>query len=298
MAKIKYTQNQILGNNNIKFIKEIEPYISPKNKIFRRGKFLCHCGKNFSAIIAKVKSDITKSCGCRKNSSNIIKYCIDQEIGDNNIKFIKEVNPYKRPDGREERKALFLCHCGNEWETTIHQVSSNDIVSCGCKRFGKSNHGYKHGLSKHLLYVKYNSMIKRCYNKNDKSFKIYGGRGITVCEEWKNDFKAFYDWSIANGWTKDLTIDRIDNNKGYEPSNCRWATLSIQNRNKRKQENRTSQYVGIYYSKRDSVFISKICVNNKQKHIGSFIDEFDAAQARDQYIIDNKLVGFTMNNVL
>ena len=76
-------------------------------------------------------------------------------------------------------------------------------------------------------------MRERCYDKNSKPFKNYGGRGISICDEWKNDFAAFRDWALANGYREDLSIDRIDVNGNYCPENCRWITLEDQQRNKR-----------------------------------------------------------------
>ena len=74
-------------------------------------------------------------------------------------------------------------------------------------------------------------MKNRCFNSKYHLFKNYGGRGITICKEWKNDFVKFYNWSMANGYKDDLTIDRINVNGNYEPSNCRWATKLQQQRN-------------------------------------------------------------------
>lgn len=87
-----------------------------------------------------------------------------------------------------------------------------------------------HGLKNHPLYKKWCSMRERCNNPHNGSYHRYGGKGITVCEEW-NDFEAFYEWSIENGWEKGLTIDRIDNAKGYSPDNCRYVSHKEQNRN-------------------------------------------------------------------
>ena len=75
-------------------------------------------------------------------------------------------------------------------------------------------------------------MKARCYNPNRKRYVDYGGRGITVCDEWKNDVKAFYDWAMANGYSDDLTIDRIDTNGNYCPENCRWVGQDVQGNNK------------------------------------------------------------------
>lgn len=90
-----------------------------------------------------------------------------------------------------------------------------------------------HGKRHTRLYRIWANIKTRCLNPNDHHYGRYGERDITVCDEWKNDFQAFYDWSMSHGYADDLTIDRIDNDKGYSPDNCRWVTVSEQNQNKR-----------------------------------------------------------------
>lgn len=99
--------------------------------------------------------------------------------------------------------------------------------------YGKENNMYRHGLSRTKLEKAYFHMLDRCYKPNSDSYANYGGRGIEVCEEWRNDNKAFYEWSMSNGYVEGLSLDRIDPNGNYCPNNCRWVTNKVQQNNRR-----------------------------------------------------------------
>lgn len=119
-----------------------------------------------------------------------------------------------------------MCDCGNITYVLSQNLNSGHTKSCGCYKKEKN-----HGLKGTRIYRIWLCMKTRCYNSNYEHFNRYGGRGIEVCKEWKNDFLAFYKWSIENGYSENLSIDRKDVNKGYSPDNCRWITMSDQQSN-------------------------------------------------------------------
>lgn len=123
---------------------------------------------------------------------------------------------------------LCKCICGKKRSLQTYQLTSGKVTSCGCKNTRR----LKVPQSQKRLYGIYNSMLSRCYKQNNISYKYYGLKGITVCDEWKNSFSSFSDWALNNGYTDTLSIDRIDNSLGYCPTNCRWIPLQDQQANK------------------------------------------------------------------
>lgn len=143
---------------------------------------------------------------------------------------------YLEPQGRHVE---CICECGGIIWPLLVNLKKNNTKSCGCYHVDVVS---THGLSRHPLYKGLQTVIARCYNPNATEYENYGARGITVCQEWQDDFMSFYNWSMNNGWGKGLQLDRFPNNKdgNYEPTNCRWATSPQQNRNKSNNVNLTA----------------------------------------------------------
>lgn len=140
---------------------------------------------------------------------------------------------------KETRKTYWLCQCdcGKISSHRSDGLLSGRIKSCGCYKSEQDairvSKNHKHKQSGTRLYRIWQGIKERCHNENSPDFKNWGARGIKVCDEWKNSFEAFYQLAIENGYSENLTIDRIDNNNGYNPQNCKWSTSKEQSRNRR-----------------------------------------------------------------
>lgn len=167
----------------------------------------------------------------------MIRICYErgQKIGQ--LTYLEDSKVHKYP-----RKAVFLCRCGKEFESYIKGAKNNSVTSCGCRK--------KAGLSPKVAFVDgifapeyevWCGMKARCYNKRHRSYKNYGARGIGICDEWKHCFKRFLA-DMGRRPSKRHSIERYDNNIGYQPSNCRWATIEEQCVNRRN--NRIVEFNG------------------------------------------------------
>ena len=135
---------------------------------------------------------------------------------------------------------LCRCNCGNEKVVYRGGLTSGDIISCGCYHKEHLNeYGKTHGLSHDKMYSKWSGIVQRCINPKAANYERYGGRGIDICDDWRNNPEHFIEWAYSNGYEDGLTLDRKNNNKGYYPDNCRWITPREQQSNTRRNHNIT-----------------------------------------------------------
>lgn len=204
------------------------------------------------------------------------------------MKLIQDLGMRRDPNGSTKRWGIYecsTCKCHKEYRTqTVKTRDQNE-----CKICCSSAKNKKHGQSKTRLGRIFNNMCTRCYNEKAINYTDYGGKGIIVCDEWKNNPSAFYEWSLANGYDESLTIDRINNNENYEPSNCRWVTMTVQNRNKDKPKANKSGYKGVCFKQRENKWAANIRYEGKQKHLGYFNTAEEAFEVYKTFVIENNM---------
>ena len=208
------------------------------------------------------------------------------------LRVIREATPHRSPSGRLYIMWECLCDCGNTTYARSSAITgSYKSRSCGCLSADLTRErGTTHGLSKSREYVSYAAMKKRCSNNKDPSYNIYGGRGIQVCQRWKESFENFLDDMGYRPTNRSL--DRVDTNGDYSPENCRWATRKDQARNRRKTIGAGSKFIGVSWCRHYDHW--SVQVNGRK--VGSFDCEEEAAEAHDTFIIQNKLTN-TLNQL-
>ncbi len=222
--------------------------VSDTFRVGDRWKVMCRC-KCGNEVMTDAKRLLStkkphKSCGCyqaanrkpkiKKEKSKIVKEPLIDKIKLGDIYgFLFVVEAPVRSSGKRWH-AKVSCRCGTtKYVECYSLLGENPSRSCGCWRESQIKATITHGETGTPLHGRWKAILSRCHSKGSKSYKNYGGRGIKICDEWRNDYTKFRDWALANGFAEHLEIDRIDVNGNYEPGNCRWITRAENSNNKR-----------------------------------------------------------------
>lgn len=238
-------------------------------------QFLCKCDCGNEAVVATsyLLSGATKSCGClqrARKQEDLVGLTFGRLT-------VESFAGYKKINSGDTRPFWnCVCSCGNRKTVNGDWLKCGSVKSCGCLNVDRTKETHiKHGFAVRALkgkdetriYRIWDHMKQRCFNPKASYYKIYGGRGITVCEEWlgENGFENFLEWSVNNGYANNLSIDRINPDGNYEPSNCRWANSLTQANNKRtsrlityKGETATIAQIAKKYNVPDGIFRSRL----------------------------------------
>ena len=191
----------------------------------------CDCGNTKEVLLGHLTSGKIQSCGCLHRDL-ISENCLSIKPGDkfNRLTVIERYSPV----GQKPVLWRCLCECGAETIVATDRLKGGHTKSCGClHKEVLAQHTKTHGMTDTKLYNVWRGMITRCTLETSKEYKYYGAFGIKVCDEWKNSFENFYNWSIANGYDSsasrhDMTIDRCNPFEDYSPDNCRWVSMEVQ----------------------------------------------------------------------
>jgi len=199
--------------------------------------------------------------------------------------------PYTKR-GKPAKRAMAEFKCSNDGCDRTFTTRQDRIMKmtglckpCANIHGGKSRSTHGHNNRNSRLHVLWANMKRRCINPTEREKRNYGDR-VSICGEWR-DYAPFMEWAMSNGYRDDLTIDRIDPDKGYCPDNCRFVDYSTQSANRRKTDKNKSGYIGVSLCK--GKYVAKVQWRKKQIHIGTFDNKSEAALMRDIYIINNNL---------
>ena len=228
MAKLIDLTGRKFGRLTV--LEKAEPRIRPNGAKINYWKCQCDCGTIKEINGASLRCGTILSCGCWRKERN------KKDLTGQKFKYLTVIEETEK-DKNGRTMWLCKCKCGNYHKACTKYLLNGQTTSCGCRRkqilADTTKKNTTHGLSNSEIYHRWSGMKSRCYNPNDNEYQNYGGRGIAICEEWK-DFINFYNWAINNGYSENLTIDRINVNGNYEPDNCRWTDYKIQGNNTRR----------------------------------------------------------------
>jgi len=249
---------------------------------------LCDCGKEKVVAGANLYSGNTKSCGCYKSekSRERLRDITGQQFG--RLVAVRREGTDKVGHAKWRCK----CECGEEIIVLGTNLVEGITKSCGCYS-AEMRHTFHHihGKSHTKLWNLHQQIIARCKNENSPNWPHYGGRGISVCDEWKDSFEVFYEWA-KDKYKPGLEIDREDNDGNYCPENCRFVGKSLNIINRRKQSNNASGYIGVCFHRQQKNWISYIgyeVMSKKQILLGHFPDKHSAVEARNAFIKEHNL---------
>ena len=211
-----------------------------------RARWLCRCDCGNERIILgkSLRNGHTQSCGCLNKELTSKNSFIDrtgERFG--RLTVLSRADDYIANNGKHHVRWNCICDCGKTTVVDVVQLVGCKTKSCGClKEETLSNGNLKHGGRYDRLYKVYYNMKNRCCNSNAGDYKYYGGRGISICNEWLNSYTAFKNWAYSNGYDENAdkgkcTLDRIDVDGNYEPTNCRFVDMATQSRNRRNVKN-------------------------------------------------------------
>lgn len=244
----------------------------------------CSCGSPEKEVrLASLTSPSapSQSCGCvQKEFASQIRTVI--EIGSiySRLTILKSFGPERDTTGTIRHKVECLCECGNICISRYDALVEGKTNSCGCyhKDIVTLN-STTHGMSRTAIYSRWQGIKDRCFNPFATGYENYGGRGITVQKEWL-EFEGFYQ-DMAEDFSEEKDIDRIDYNSDYSKENCRWVLRDVGNHNKSKDSNCTSEYKGVYWDKSKELFVARLYRNGEKLLSKYFKDEHKAALEYD-----------------
>lgn len=173
-----------------------------------------------------------------------------------------------------------LCTCGDTYTRRADAKPYHNLLCRKCLvKIARSTN-----IRKHRLYKLHDNIKSRCYNKHSPAYEYYGGKGVTMCDSWREDYTNFYNWALSNGYDGTFSLDRIDFQGDYTPENCRWVPPTIQAQNTTLlRKNNTSGYRGVY--RNGNAFVAEIICNYEKVRLGRYPTPILAAIAYNEYVI-------------